>query len=251
MIDLHSHILPGIDDGAHSLETSMEMARTAVRDGIELVAATPHVREDYPTAAAEMERLVAELRGELEAAGIALDLRSGGEIALGRLDLLSDDELARFSLAGRTGYVLLEFPYHGWPMDLGERVFQLGLKGLTAVLAHPERNAEVAERPARLEPLVAAGAIVQLTAASVDGRLGRTARSTSLALLERGLAHLVASDAHVPHVRAIGLSSAAEALGDAALARWLTQEVPGAIVAGTAIPARPPAGRRRRWWRRR
>jgi protein-tyrosine phosphatase len=89
------------------------------------------------------------------------------------------------------------------------------------------------------------GALVQLTAASVDGRLGRTSRKAAFRLLELGLAHLIASDAHTPGVRAVGLASAVEAVGDAALARWLTEAVPAAIVAGHQIPDRPPARRSR------
>jgi len=251
MIDLHSHVLPGLDDGARSLDESVAMARAAVADGIVLVAATPHVRDDYPTTAAGMERAVAELRSALESEGVELALRPGGELALDRLDLLDDDELARFGLAGATGYVLLESPYYGWPLDLGERVFRLGLRGIAVVLAHPERNGEIQAQPQRLEPLVAAGVLVQLTAASLDGRVGRGAQECSLALLDRGLAHLVASDAHAPEVREIGLSGVAGAVGDDALARWLTHDVPAAIVDGTPIPQRPARAQRRRWWQRR
>src|SRR2546423_10468878 len=93
MIDLHSHILFGLDDGAATLEQSLEIARAAVEDGIEVIAATPHVRDDYPTTAAEMEERLAEVRGAVEAAGIPLDVRPGGEIALDRLAPGSPDDL--------------------------------------------------------------------------------------------------------------------------------------------------------------
>ena len=102
-------------------------------------------------------------------------------------------------------------------------------------------------RPEQLAPIVEGGALVQLTAASVDGRLGRRPRDAAFRLLELGLAHLLASDAHAPSIRQIGMSSAAEAIGDPALARWLTVEVPAAIVGGEHIPARPLAPRRRRF----
>jgi len=250
MIDLHSHLLPGLDDGAGSIDASVAIARAALRDGIDLIAATPHVRDDYPTTAAEMEGAVAEVRAALAAEGVEIELRTGGEVALGRLDQLDNDELRRLGLAGRPDYLLIESPYYGWPLDLGERVFQLGLRGITPVLAHPERNADVQAQPQRLEPLVAAGMLVQLTAASLDGRLGRGAQTGSFALLDRGLAHLVASDAHEPAVREIGLSSVAGAVGDT-MARWLTHDVPAAIVGGTPIPMRPARGQGRRWWQRR
>ena len=245
MIDLHTHILPGLDDGARTLEESVAIARAAVADGIRVVAATPHVRDDYPTEVTEMQEGVAELREALTVEGVELDVLTGGEIALDHLALLDTDELARFGLAGNRNYLLLEFPYYGWPLDLETRAFELRGNGFVIVLAHPERNAEVQSAPARLQRLVEQDALVQLTGASVDGRLGRTARKTAFQLLELGLAHLVASDAHTPDVRAVGLASAAEAVADIALARWLTEAVPAAIVAGNQIPDRPPARRSR------
>jgi protein-tyrosine phosphatase len=250
VIDLHSHILPGVDDGVATVEESLELARAAAADGVEAIAATPHVRDDYPTSADTMERGVAALRESLASHGMALTLLPGGELALDRLDILEADELRRFGLAGNESYLLVETPYNGWPLDVGERFFRLALAGITAVLAHPERNDAVQEDPGRLEPLVQAGALVQLTAASVDGRFGRRTARTAHVLLERGLAHLVASDAHAPSIRAVGISAAAEALGGGALARWLTVEVPRAIVDGTAVPGRPVAQHRRAWWSR-
>jgi protein-tyrosine phosphatase len=251
VIDLHSHILPGIDDGAESIETALEMARSAVEDGIRTLAATPHVRSDYPTAPGDMEELVASVRARLDEAAIPLELLPGGEIALDFLPDLDDDALRRFGLGGNTRYLLLETPYYGWPLGLDQTFFQLRLRGFTPVLAHPERNEEVQERPELLERLVEAGALVQVTAASADGRLGSAVQRTALRLIRNGLAHMLASDAHAPTVRQVGLSGAAEAIGDAALAEWLTEGVPGAIVADRPLPVRPERSVRRFGWRRR
>ena len=242
MIDLHSHILPGIDDGADSLETSLEMARAAVEDGITALAATPHVRSDWPTPAEEMERLVGELRAALAEAAIPLELLTGGEIAFEMIAELDDETLRRFGLAGNPAYLLLELPHYGWPATLDHVVFDLQIRGFTIVLAHPERSLEVQGEPERLGRLIEKGVLVQITAASVDGRLGATARKTAHRLIDRGLAHMLASDAHAPWLRAIGLSHAAEAVGNKALARWLTEEVPGAIVADAPLPPRPDGG---------
>jgi protein-tyrosine phosphatase len=206
LIDLHSHVLPGLDDGAADLDEALAICQAAAAAGIEVLAATPHVRDDYPTTAEQMEEALAALR---EAAGDIVRLVPGGELDLAELDR-PREELARFALAGNRAYLLVETPYVGWPLDLADKLFRLRSAGITPVLAHPERNREVQERPELLESIVAGGTLVQLTAGSVDGRLGRGARAGAAALLDRGLAHLLASDAHAPEVRAIGMAGAAE-----------------------------------------
>ncbi len=244
MIDLHSHILPGVDDGPATLEESLEIARRAAADGVRVIAATPHVRDDYPTQPATMERLLGELRAALEHEGIGVDVRPGGEIAIDWLDRLSDEDLVRFGLGGSPHYLLVEFPYAGWPLSLHEWVFRLVTRQITPVIAHPERNADVQANPDELRPLVDAGALVQITAASLDGRIGRSSRAAAETLIEQGLAHVLASDAHTPDIREAGLLAAAEAVGDAALARWLTLEMPMAIVTDAPLPRRPESRRR-------
>src|SRR5581483_5601714 len=209
MIDLHSHILHGVDDGAASLADSVDIARAAVADGITAIAATPHVRDDWPTDPGVMEERVAELRSELEERRIPLDLLTGAEIALDRLTRLGDDELRRFGLGGNPRYVLVETPYYGWPSALPHALLALREAGFTPVLAHPERNLG----------LVESGVLIQVTAASVDGRIGKRPRECARRLLEGSLVHMIASDAHHAAVREVGLRTAAQAVGGGALAR--------------------------------
>ena len=247
MIDLHSHVLPGLDDGAEDIDEAVAMCLTAALEGVEVLAATPHVRaEDYPTTAEEMEAAFAALR---KAVGGVLRLVPGGELDLEELGRPAE-ELRRFALAGNPAYLLVETPYYGWPLDLAQRLFALRVAGITPVLAHPERNSDVQHRPDVLRPLVEHGVLVQLTAASVDGRLGRRPQACAFDLLQQGLAHLIASDAHAPSVRAIGMKAAVAALDDPPLSRWLTVDVPGAIVDGSAPPPRPVSRPRRRLFRR-
>jgi protein-tyrosine phosphatase len=145
--------------------------------------------------------------------------------------------------------LLVEFPYYGWPLSLEHDCAGLLRDGVIPVLAHPERNLEVQEAPGRLHHVVRLGAVVQLTAASVDGRLGGEARACARALLAEGLAHVVASDAHAAWVREAGMTPAEGAVGDAGLWRWLVEEAPEALLAGDPLPPRTVATRRRRWWR--
>jgi protein-tyrosine phosphatase len=241
MIDLHSHVLPGLDDGAANLDEAVSICRAAAEDGIEVLAATPHVRDDFPTTPHQMQEALAAVRG---AAGDVVRLVPGAEVALEELKRPLD-ELRAFGLAGNPGYLLVETPYLGWPLDIGRRFEMLLAADIVPVLAHPERNPDVQLRPALLAPLVGTGALVQITAASIDGRFGPRARACARRLLEAGLVHLVASDAHSPQLREIGMSAAARAIRDEPLARWLTADVPRAIVEGRPLPLRPERRRQR------
>jgi protein-tyrosine phosphatase len=251
LIDLHSHVLPGIDDGAATIEGSLDILRAAQADGIARIAATPHVRHDWPTTPEQMEELVVRVQDAARADDITVEVLPGGELDLEYAESLDDDSLHRFGLGGNPNLLLLEFPYVGWPAGLPDLVFRLRVRGFVVVLAHPERNVTVQDRPERLRELVETGVFVQLTAASVDGRLGRRNAAGARALLDAELAHLIASDAHAPALRAIGMGAAAEAVGYAPLAWWLTHGVPEALLAGRALPPRPgrPKGRVRRPWR--
>lgn len=245
MIDLHSHVLPGVDDGVRTIADSLHLLRTAAADGIGRIAATPHVREDYPTSPGEMELRLAEVCGAAREAAIPVEVLPGGELDLEFAGRLEDADLRRFGLGGNVSLLLLEFPYLGWPLRLPDLVFDLQVRGFRVVLAHPERNRDVQEDPERLRPLVDGGVVVQLTAASLDGRLGGAPRTAAKRLLDARLAHLLASDAHAPDVRSVGLSRARAAAGSDALGRWLSEDVPAALLAGDALPDRPEPPRRR------
>lgn len=239
VIDLHSHILPGVDDGARTVEEARDLARLAHADGVTTIAATPHVRADFPTTADEMEAAVADLRYDFVVQGIDVELVHGGEISMELLYAIPPEELPRFTL-GQTGrYLLVECPYRGSPRPFELAIGALKQKGITPILAHPERNPEVQDRPDRLLEFVAAGALVQITAASLEGNLDRASQHCARRLLELGAVHVLASDAHGPHIRNAGLSGAAREVGDSALARYLTTEAPAAILAGEPVPETP------------
>lgn len=244
MIDLHSHILPGLDDGVETIEAARALAREAAAAGVRAIAATPHVRDDYPTTVAQMEGGVASLRADFAREGIAIEVLTGGEVAVEWVQKLDVADLRRFTLAGNMRHVLLETPYFDWTAAVDAAAHSLLSLGLVPVVAHPERNRHIQERPERLRPLVEDGALVQVTAGSLDGRLGRSAARSAKRIVDLGLAHLVASDAHAPAVRQVGFAEAARAVGDDELARWLTVDVPEAVTAGGDPPPRPKRRRR-------
>ena len=157
MIDLHTHILPGIDDGARTLEDALDMARAFVAEGVTAVAATPHVRDDFPTSADVMLQCGRRLQRVLDEEEIPLIVLPGAEVAVDWIARLDEAELRRLTLAGSGRYILVETPYHGWPVELVERLLRLRAAGFTPVLAHPERNPVVQATPSLLAPLVAAG----------------------------------------------------------------------------------------------
>ncbi len=241
MIDLHSHVLPGLDDGARTLDEACELVRVLQADGVHTVAATPHVREDYPTRPEEIEHGAAALRRELKKRGLEIELVTGAEVALDPAATLDRDSLVRLSYGGRGGYLLLEFPYTEWPFALDAVVHRLLGMGLTPVLAHPERNHAVHRNPDRLQEVVATGALVQVTSSSILGTFGSDSKKCGLELVRQGTAHLLASDAHDPVSRDVRLSRAVAVLGDDELGKWLTEDVPAAILASAPVPERPLA----------
>lgn len=234
LIDLHTHVLPGIDDGADSLAEAVEMCRRAAADGCAAVVATPHLRHSrwWNGERRALEDLHAEVARQLES-GPRLYL--GGEIALhsesvGEIYELPDGEL--LTLAG-SRYVLLELDWHGLGPDVADVVHELKVGGLFPVIAHPERVRWLASDPALLDTLVDRGAYLQLTAMSVTGELGAGIQAISEDLIEAGMVQFVASDAHDLELRPPGLATAysqvAERFGDG-VAQRLFIDHPGAVL---------------------
>jgi protein-tyrosine phosphatase len=244
VIDLHTHILPAVDDGPRTLEGSLDLARAAVAAGTRTALATPHVNDDHSIDAERVAAGLDELRPALAEAEIPLEVLPGGEIAIWRLADLDDAALRSLALGGGP-YLLIESPFSPVVGDFEPLVLDLMMRGHRVLLAHPERCPAFQRDPARLERLVDAGVLVQVTAGSMTGGFGSTVRRFTTDLLRQGLAHVVASDAHDAVKRPPGQTAGFAALGVEAQRQWMTEDVPRAILDGSPLPERPPLPRRR------
>jgi protein-tyrosine phosphatase len=256
MIDMHSHVLSGIDDGPGSPEGSLEMLRAAAAAGITTVMATPHVSSRYRNDTATIAAAGAALeraRGEREA---GVEVRLGAEVAVTRIAELDPQELTGLHL-GDGPWLLVEPPFTDVIAGIDATIADLHRLGHRVLLAHPERCPAFQRDPSLLESLVDGGVLTSLTSGSLVGRFGSRPRRLALELLDAGLAHNVASDAHDAVSRPPSIAVELSATGRARLEDWLTREVPAAILGGGEIPRRPasaPAPRRSRrpsWLRRR
>lgn len=238
MIDLHAHILPGLDDGPESLDAAVAMARVAAAAGTRAMATTSHVNRMFGLEPGDLAAARTTLARRLRDEDVELELLAGGEVSPGRLPELDDDRLREFALGGGP-YVLLECPFSPVDGRMDEMVDDLQRRGFEVLLAHPERSPTFQRDPARLGRLVRRGALAQVTTGSFAGDFGEIARRAAAAMLEQGIVHVLASDAHDAVHRPPDLRAVGPALDDVQL-EWMARAVPAAIVAGDRLPERPP-----------
>jgi protein-tyrosine phosphatase len=243
MIDIHHHLLYGIDDGSPDLETSLAMARESAANGVTHIVCTPHASEYYPY----LTNLIAEryaelcelLKGQM-GLSLACDFRMNAEnIAEAAANPL------RYSIDGK-GYLLIEFSFHSIPPKMKDAMLRLQSTGYKLIVTHPERYPAVLRRPEILAEWLRMGCMVQVTAGSLYGRFGKMAEAFSNELLERNWVHFIASDAHnttsrPPHLK-MGYEYAAKHAGEETAHR-LCETNPRAALDGAPLPAQPePAG---------
>jgi protein-tyrosine phosphatase len=238
MIDLHTHVLPGIDDGPATIEGSVEFARAALAAGTRRLVATPHVSTRYPNDAARIAAALRALRERLAAEEVALEVLGGAEIALARLPDIARAELALLGLGGGP-WLLIEPPFVAAMGGLERILLALVERGQRVLLAHPERCPTFQRDPQMLARLVEGGIATSITAGSLTGQFGESVRVFALELVRAELVHNVTSDAHDAARRPPSVIAELEQAGLAPLAGWLTEEVPAAILSGEEIPARP------------
>lgn len=219
MIDLHCHILPGIDDGAPSLEVALAMARAAVNDGIEITACTPHIYPGlYENSQTIIEKAIADFELELEKHDIPLKLTIGADTHLAP-DLLLSIQQGRVPTLAHSRFLLLEPPHHVLPPRFEESVFQFLAAGIVPVITHPERLTWIESHYSKMVSLVNGGAWMQITSGSLTGRFGRRPKYWAERMVDERLVHILATDSHHidkrPPFLAEGRDAVAKRLGEA------------------------------------
>ena len=230
MVDIHCHILPGIDDGSKSWEMTAEMCRVAAADGITHIVATPHANDVY---AYDRERYTAML-GDLHSASEGKLIFSLGCDFHFSYDNIRDalENPGRYTI-GETQYLLIEFSDFSLPPSVKQNIFALRSRGLVPIITHPERNQVLLKRPEMVLELVEEGCLVQVTANAVTGEWGKTSEKMVQWLLKRGAVHFVASDAHDQVRRKPAISEARDAIASitsAEIAESLVRHNPEAVV---------------------
>lgn len=248
MIDTHLHILPGVDDGPETMEEALLLAQALVREGIHTAIATPHYNDEFPhRTAAEIRGRVSELQYALDRTGIPLRVCAGHEILINP-GLLEDILTGRCATLNGSRYLLLELYNSTWLPETERVIFELLAHGLIPILAHPERYHALQQSPDRLGALLQQGVLAQLTASSLIGMQGNTARRCAETLLKKGLVSCIASDSHGlkkrPPAVVRGLERAAHFVGQQRV-HQLTEIQPSLILAaGSPASSSLPLERR-------
>jgi protein-tyrosine phosphatase len=243
MVDLHSHILPGIDDGAADVNVSLAMANAFLADGVSTVACTPHILPGlYHNTGPQIRKAVADLQAALDQAGLPLRLVTGADnhiagdfvasLAGGRLLTLADSR-----------YVLVEPPHHVAPARMEEFFFSILVAGYVPILTHPERLTWIKSQYATIQKLLTAGVWMQITCGSLTGAFGRDPKYWGERMLDEGAVHILASDAHDISRRPPCMSRARELVAKrvgAVEARNLVETRPTGVIANEAPSALPP-----------
>ena len=221
MIDLHNHLLPGIDDGAPDLEASLALARVAVRDGITHLVCTPHIHPGrYDNTPASIQAARDIFVSALQAENIALQVSAAAEVRFG-MELMLGIGQGQIPFLGEwqgKKVLLLEFPHGEVPFGAERLTAWLLQRNIVPMIAHPERNKGIMRNPAKLKPFIQQGCLLQVTASSVAGRFGPAAEEIAHALLEQGVVTILATDAHNleyrPPILSEGFAHAAQLIGE-------------------------------------
>jgi len=208
MIDIHCHILPGLDDGPVTNEDSLDMAKAAVKEGIRTIIATPHHRNNkYENKKEQILKNVSKLNDLLKKENIPLEILPGQENRIYG-EILEDYRKGDILTLSNTQYLFIEFPTSSVPRYAERLLYDIQVEGITPIIVHPERNKEILDNPDLLYNFVKKGTLTQVTAASVTGYFGKNIQKFSRQLIEANLTHFIASDSHNTHNRSFKLNEA-------------------------------------------
>lgn len=245
LIDLHIHILPGLDDGPGDLADTKALASACISAGVDRVVATPHVNHRWGLQFPQTTEAVEETRLALEDAGLDLQVELGAEVALTTAVDLEPEQLQRYRMANGD-WLLLEAPSQGPSTAIHSMIFSVMSQGHRVLLAHPERCQTFQEDLDLLASLVNGGVRTQVTAEALTGRFGRTAQRTAQRMFNRDLVHVVASDAHHATHRPPSLIPEIKSSGHGDLIQYLCHDMPAWILDGGEEPVRPDSGSKKK-----
>ena len=209
MIDLHSHILPGLDDGSQSMKDTLVMAEKAIEDGITKIVATPHHKNGYDNTRLEIIDSVEEVNSVLQQYNLNLQVMPGQEIRIYG-EIMEDYLNGEIQTLADSKYIFIELPSGYVPRYTEELLYKMQLDGLIPIIVHPERNQELMSNPDKLYQFVKKGTLTQLTAGSIAGKFGKKIKQFSEELMEANLSHFIASDAHNTTNRSFHMTAAYE-----------------------------------------
>jgi protein-tyrosine phosphatase len=208
ILDIHSHIIPGIDDGSKNMDMTLEMLRNAEKDGTSGIIATPHYLLEYGEAViSEVKAFVEEINSIINNEGINLRVYSGQEVYY-------TEKIIQNYIEGKIGtlndskYMLIEFPMRKFDDDILDVIYELQIRDITPIIAHPERYRPIIEKPSYINKFINEGYLFQMNAGSLEGKFGGDVKKTTEILLQNGIYNFIGSDAHNTKSRNTGLSNA-------------------------------------------
>jgi protein-tyrosine phosphatase len=210
--DIHSHILPGIDDGSENMEMTLEMLRNAERNGTKEIVATPHYLLEYGDATiSEVKALTYQVVAAAKKEGINIKIYSGQEVYY-------NESIVENFLQGNIGtindsrYMLIEFPMHGFDSNIIDTLYELQVRNIIPIIAHPERYKPLREEPGLINKFIDAGYLFQMNSGSIEGKFGESVKKTASLYLENNIYNFIGSDAHNVESRNSGIREAVKAL---------------------------------------
>lgn len=212
IVDIHSHILPGIDDGAENMEITLEMLRNAEKNGTKEIVATPHYLLEYGDASiSEVKVLTDEVNSLAQKEGIDIKIYSGQEVYFNE-SIIENFIQGNIGTINNSRYMLIEFPMHGFDDNIVDILYELQVRNIVPIIAHPERYKPFRDEPSQINKFIEAGYLFQINSGSIEGKFGESVRKTAAIFLENNIYNFIGSDAHNVENRNSGIQKAMDVI---------------------------------------